>query len=132
MCSAGGHITDWWIYVDLSPTTTKSRVVFGETTCKARYQDKGKLQHAYEISALKPFVLSSGKAVNSTPHMWARGKTRWLPKACPCNACQQLGHCSCFLCTSGSELRVRMFSLPKGKEIAVWGIFYLKGTGHIW
>ena len=51
----GGHITPWWLYAVLDPAApSRSRVVFGET------------KH---------------EAVNPTPHMWARGKATWHPRA---------------------------------------------------
>lgn len=46
----GNHVTPWWLYATLN-NTKKSRVVFGETTYAA---------------------------VNSVPHMWARGKADYI------------------------------------------------------
>ena len=48
----GGHVTPWWIYSQLaSEAPSSSIVVFGET------------DHA---------------EVNATPHLWVRGKAKWV------------------------------------------------------
>ena len=48
----GGHVTAWWLYACLDHRASSSSVVvFGETV------------HA---------------AVNATPHLWVRGKEKWL------------------------------------------------------
>ncbi len=48
----GGHVTPWWIYAQLSPAAESSSVVvFGET------------DHA---------------TVNAVPHLWTRGKDKWI------------------------------------------------------
>ena len=51
----GGHITPWWLYASLGATAPRqSQVVFGETI---------------------------HKEVNPRPHLWVRGKQKWLPEA---------------------------------------------------
>ena len=48
----GGHVTSWWIYCQLSSAAPSSSVVvFGETDFAE---------------------------VNATPHLWVRGKAKWI------------------------------------------------------